>query len=137
MRDKQKIRIAKRVAQEFKDGDLVNLGIGLPTLVPDYLPRNVHITLLSDNGIVGAGPGPIPENPYIQDAGGRPASVIPSGSFIDSATAFGLVRGGHVDSTVLALWRLMKKETCPIGLFPGNLSMEWAAPWISSSARKK
>jgi acetate CoA/acetoacetate CoA-transferase beta subunit len=95
--------IAKRVAQELRDGDVVNLGIGLPTLVSNYVPDNVHIILHSENGIVGTGPKPDAKDatPYIVDAGGNPASVMPGGAFIDSCVSFGIVRGGHVDVTIL------------------------------------
>lgn len=95
--------IAKRVAAELKDGDLVNLGIGLPTLVPSYLPEGVHVTLHSENGIVGIGTvtDANKDQIHVVDAGGNPAAVSNAGCFIDSATSFGLIRGGHVDATVL------------------------------------
>ena len=81
--------IAKRVAQELKDGDVVNLGIGLPTLVPAYLPEGVHVILQSENGIIGTGAKPTPEEAdprYKTDAGGQPAQAAPFGCYIDSAT---------------------------------------------------
>ena len=104
--DKSQIKgfIAARVAKELKDGDVVNLGIGLPTLVPNYLPEGVKVTLQSENGIVGT--GTVNDNNrdplYVTDAGGAPAAVAPGGAFIDSCSSFGLIRGGHVDATVLA-----------------------------------
>ena len=94
--------IAKRVAQELKDGDVVNLGIGLPTLVPAYLPEGVHVILQSENGIIGTGAKPTPEEAdprYKTDAGGQPAQAAPFGCYIDSATSFGFIRGGHAVNT--------------------------------------
>jgi len=95
--------IAKRIAHELRDGMLVNLGIGIPTLVATYLPRDVHVFFQSENGLIGT--GPIPEEgmvqPLLTDAGGRPVTALPGASTFDSAMSFGLIRGGHVDLTVL------------------------------------
>src|SRR5436853_3311822 len=95
--------IARRVAKELRTGDLVNLGIGIPTLVANYVPQNIQIFFQSENGLIGT--GPIPEqgmaHPMLTDAGGRPISALPGASTFDSATSFGLIRGGHVDVTVL------------------------------------
>lgn len=92
--------IARRVALELKDGDIVNLGIGLPTLVPSYLPEGVAILLQSENGFVGL--GPLAEvDPDLVNAGGKPAGIIPGGAVFDSFMSFTLIRGGHVDVTVL------------------------------------
>lgn len=101
--DKQSIRalIAARAAQELSDGDVVNLGIGLPTLISDYIDPNKRIFLHSENGIVGMGKAPDAFDPAVVNAGGQSASVAPGGCFIDSATSFGIVRGGHVDVTIL------------------------------------
>ena len=98
--------IAKRCAKELKDGDVVNLGIGLPTLIPHYLPEGVELIIHAELGIVSAGKAPKEgdENydPYhVVDAGGSPASVAYGGGFIDSASNFGLIRGGHVDACFL------------------------------------
>ena len=96
--------IAKRVAKELKDGDVVNLGIGLPTLVPAYLPEGVHVILQSENGIIGTGAKPTgadAEPAYKTDAGGSPAQAAKGGCYIDSATSFAFIRGGHVNATIL------------------------------------
>jgi acetate CoA/acetoacetate CoA-transferase beta subunit len=95
--------IARRVAQEFRPGNLVNLGIGIPTLVANYVPAGLHVFFQSENGLIGT--GPIPEqgmaHPFLTDAGGRPISALPGAATFDSAMSFGLIRGGHVDITVL------------------------------------
>lgn len=103
--DKEMIKsfIAKRVAQELHDGDVVNLGIGIPTLVPSFLPEGVHVILQTENGILGAGElteeNADPMN--VVNAGGMPAALQRGGCYIDSAMSFGLIRGGHVDACIL------------------------------------
>ena len=96
-------RIAQRVARELRDGDRVNLGIGLPTLVAQYLPATVHVVFHSENGIMGMSPLPGEgfEDRNLTDAGGRPVGALPGACAFDSATSFGLIRGGHLDVTVL------------------------------------
>ena len=124
MMDKNEIKafIAKRVAKELKDGDVVNLGIGLPTLVPQFLPEGVKVTLQAENGIIGAGPV-TDENRaprHVVDAGGQPAAVAPGGSFIDSATSFGLIRGGHVDATILGGLEVDAEGSLANWIIPGK-----------------
>src|SRR3954466_3163664 len=95
--------IARRVAHELRAGNLVNLGIGIPTLVANYVSSDLKIFFQSENGLIGT--GPMPEqgmaHPLLTDAGGRPISALPGASVFDSAMSFGLIRGGHVDITVL------------------------------------
>src|ERR1700740_535374 len=101
--DDPQTTIAKRVAIELAQGNLVNLGIGIPTLVANYLPPGLNIFFQSENGLIGT--GPMPEqgmaHPLLTDAGGRPISALPGASTFDSAMSFALIRGGHVDVTVL------------------------------------
>lgn len=123
--DKSEIKgfIAKRVAKELKDGDVVNLGIGLPTMVPNYLPESVNVILQSENGIIGTGPKPGPETAeprYVVDAGGQPAMVGYGGSYIDSAVSFGLIRGGHVDCTILGALEVDQEGNLSNWIIPGK-----------------
>ena len=122
--DKSQIKafIAARVAKELKDGDVVNLGIGLPTLVPNYLPEGVHVTLQSENGIIGTG-SVTDENKdpiHVVDAGGSPSAVGHGGSFIDSSVSFGLIRGGHVDATVLGGLEVDEEGSLSNWIIPGK-----------------
>jgi len=95
--------IARRVALELRSGMLVNLGIGIPTLVANYVPADLKVFFQSENGLIGTGPIPEQgmEHPLLTDAGGRPISALPGACCFDSALSFGLIRGGHVDMTVL------------------------------------
>jgi len=114
--------IAARVARELKDGDVVNLGIGLPTQVVNYLPKGIKIIIHSENGIVGAGTKPAPgmESRYYVDAGGQPASINPGGAYIDSATSFGIIRGGHVDATILGALEVDEEGNLANWIIPGK-----------------
>ncbi|MCD8004406.1 MAG: 3-oxoacid CoA-transferase subunit B [Oscillospiraceae bacterium] len=122
--DKNEIKstIAARVAKELKDGDVVNLGIGIPTLVPNFLPEGVHLTLHAELGCVGAGARPDAEHadPYVVDAGGAPSSCMPGGSFIDSATSFCIIRGGHVDATILGCLECDEEGNMSNWIIPGK-----------------
>ena len=114
--------IAKRVAKELKDGDVVNLGIGLPTLVANYVPEGISITLQAEHGILGSGPAALPgqEDPDITNAGGFPITVLPGASFFDSATSFAIIRGGHVDVTILGALQVDAKGNLANWMVPGK-----------------
>ena len=113
--------IASRVAQELKDGDVVNLGIGLPTLIPDYLPDDVHITLQSENGFLGLGALAGEPLPNLVNAGGRPCGIFPGAAFFDSAMSFAIIRGGHVDVTVLGGLQVDAEANLANWMVPGKM----------------
>ena len=125
MMDKQKIQefIAKRVALELRDGDLVNLGIGLPTLVANFVPEDRNIHFQSENGFIGLGPFPHEDaiDPHIVNAGGMPVTINPGGSFFDSAMSFGIIRGGHVNTTVLGALQVAENGDIANYMIPGKL----------------
>lgn len=117
--------IAKRCAKELKNGDVVNLGIGLPTLIPNYLPKDVELIIHAELGIVSAGATPkegdANYDPYhVIDAGGGVASVAYGGGFIDSATNFGLIRGGHVDACFLGALEVDAQGNLANWIIPGK-----------------
>lgn len=114
-------KIAKRVAQELEPNTLVNLGIGLPTKVANYITDDMNVMLQSENGFVGLGPTPEEINPHIVNAGGRPVSIVPGGAFFDSATSFGIIRGGHVDMTVLGAMQIAKNGDIANYMIPGKM----------------
>ncbi len=113
--------IAKRIARIFKNGDVVNLGIGLPTLVANFLPEDVSIILQSENGMLGLGPAPAVPDPDLTNAGGQSAGIVPGGIFFDSATGFGIIRGGHVDYTVLGVLEVDQEGNLANYKVPGKL----------------
>ena len=115
--------IAKRVAQEFADGDVVNLGIGAPTLVANYLPENIKITLQAEIGFTGAGAAAAPgeEDWDLVDAGGKPTTILPGGATFDSATSFCLIRGGHLDATVLGAMEVDEEGNLANWWIPGKM----------------
>ena len=123
--DKDQIQefIAKRVARELKDGSLVNLGIGLPTKVANYVPDGVSVTFHSENGFTGLGPSQREDSrdPHIVNAGGMPVTIMPGGCFFDSATSFGIIRGGHIALTVLGALQVDEKGNIANYMIPGKM----------------
>lgn len=117
-----KVFIAKRVAQELRDGDVVNLGIGLPTLVANYVPEGITVIFQSENGILGLGPAPIPENAdkNIVNAGGGCVTAIPGAQFVNSADSFAAIRGGHVAMAVLGALQVDEEGNLANWLVPGK-----------------
>jgi acetate CoA/acetoacetate CoA-transferase beta subunit len=115
--------IVRRVAKELRDGDIVNLGIGIPTLVANCIPPGIQIFLHSENGILGMGPAPIPgyEHPNLRNAGSMPVTFIPGSAIFDSAVSFGLIRGGHVDITVLGALEVDQEGHLANWVVPGKM----------------
>src|SRR6187397_2378682 len=115
--------IARRVAQELHSGDLVNLGIGIPTLVANYVPAALQVFFQSENGLIGTGPIPEQgmEHPTLTDAGGRPISALPGACVFDSAMSFALIRGGHVDMTVLGGLQVDGRGQLANWMIPGKM----------------
>ncbi|WP_018652162.1 3-oxoacid CoA-transferase subunit B [Actinobacillus capsulatus] len=114
--------IARRIAMELKNGDVVNLGIGLPTLVANYLPNEVDITLQSENGFLGLTAfDPENDNPNIVNAGGQPCGIKAGGAFFDSAVSFALIRGGHVDACVLGGLEVDQQGNLANWMVPGKM----------------
>lgn len=115
--------IAKRIARELRSGMLVNLGIGIPTLVANYVPSELHVFFQSENGLIGT--GPIPEqgmaHPTLTDAGGQPVTALPGACTFDSAVSFGLIRGGHVDVTVLGGLQVDQRGLLANWMIPGKM----------------
>ncbi|MBP7213234.1 MAG: CoA transferase subunit B [Anaerolineaceae bacterium] len=123
--DKQQTQefIARRVAMELQDGDLVNLGIGLPTLVANFIPEGRDVFLQSENGFIGVGPAPEEDeiDPCIANAGAMPVTIVPGGSFFDSAVSFGIIRGGHVNTTVLGALQVAENGDIANYMIPGKM----------------
>ncbi|WP_028403212.1 3-oxoacid CoA-transferase subunit B [Ectobacillus panaciterrae] len=115
-------KIAKRAAQEIKNGMLVNLGIGIPSLVPDHLPQDVHVMFHAENGIIGIGPSPAKgeEDENLCNAGGFPVTVLNGASYFDSATAFGIIRRGLLDVTILGALQVSEKGDLANWIVPGK-----------------
>ena len=115
--------IAKRIARELRNGMLVNLGIGIPTRVANYVPEGMQVFFQSENGLIGT--GPVAEQGFVQarltDAGGRPVTALPGASTFDSAMSFGLIRGGHVDMTVLGALQVDSQGMLANWMIPGKM----------------
>src|SRR4051795_9615863 len=131
--------IARRVAKELRPGNLVNLGIGIPTLVANYVPEGMNVFFQSENGLIGT--GPIPEraraHPLLTDAGGKPISALPGAATFDSAMSFGLIRGGHVDVTVLGGLQVDQQGRLANWMVPGRMvpGMGGAMDLVSGARR--
>jgi acetate CoA/acetoacetate CoA-transferase beta subunit len=131
--------IARRIARELSPGMLVNLGIGIPTLVANYVPEGMHIFFQSENGLIGTGSPPEEgmAHPTLTDAGGRPVSALPGASTFDSAVSFGLIRGGHLDLTVLGGLQVDQSGQLANWMIPGKMvpGMGGAMDLVSGARR--
>jgi acetate CoA/acetoacetate CoA-transferase beta subunit len=131
--------IARRIARELSSGMLANLGIGIPTLVANYVPEGMHVFFQSENGLIGTGAPPEEgmAHPTLTDAGGRPVTALPGASTFDSAMSFGLIRGGHLDLTVLGGLQVDQSGLLANWMIPGKMvpGMGGAMDLVSGAKR--
>lgn len=127
-----KNQIAQRIAQELKHNYYVNLGIGIPTLVANYIPEGIDVEFQSENGVLGMGPFPFEgdEDADLINAGKQTITTLPGASFFDSAFSFGMIRGQHVDLTILGAMEVSEMETSLTGKFQVKWLKEWEERWI-------
>lgn len=124
---KRRNRIVKRASKELKDGMSVNLGIGMPTLISNYIPNTMKVMLQSENGLLGMGPYPTPEklDPDVINAGKETVTTIPGSSFFSSSESFAMIRGGHVDISILGAMEVAEDGSLANWIVPGNILLNY------------